>query len=60
MTKLSKYLRIFSVIAAILIAIFFYNVFLSMSNPILDNKDKKIKWQCKEIDMSFEQIPAGG
>ena len=31
-----------------------------MSNPILDNKDKKIKWQCKEIDMSFEQIPAGG
>ena len=28
-----------------------------MSNPILDNKDKKIKWQCKEIDMSFEQIP---
>lgn len=28
-----------------------------MSNPILDSKDKKIKWQCKEIDISFEQYP---
>lgn len=58
MEKFSKRLRIFSVIAAIIVAIFFYNLFISMSNPILDNKDKKIKWQCKEIDMSFEQHPS--
>lgn len=57
MTKSSKGLRIFSLVAAIIVAIFFYNVFISMSNPILDNKDKRIKWQCKEIDMSFEQYP---
>lgn len=58
MEKLSKGLRIFSLVAAIIIAIFFYNLFISMSNPILDNTDKKIKWQCKEIDMSFEQYPS--
>ena len=58
MEKFSKRLRIFSLVAAIIVAIFFYNLFISMSNPILDNKDKNIKWQCKEIDMSFEQHPS--